>query len=134
MLLMCLFNILLTHFCPPLRSTFSVRETASLGQQMLNATVTRTVTLNVHQNVVPPGPPLLHLHNGAPPLRSVAYDPKLQRQQHPWFLLRGRVRPHPRSDGGSHPSDGPCCLLQVSIILGVMEEAILATDLAVYFK
>ena len=29
----------LTHSCLPLRSTFAVRETASLGQQMLNATV-----------------------------------------------------------------------------------------------
>ena len=34
----------LTHFCPPLRFrnqvlTFAVRETASLGQQMFNATV-----------------------------------------------------------------------------------------------
>ena len=29
----------LTHLCPPLRSTFAVREMASLGQQMLNATV-----------------------------------------------------------------------------------------------
>ena len=29
----------LTHLYPPLRSTFAVRETASLGQQMLNATV-----------------------------------------------------------------------------------------------
>ena len=29
----------LTHLCPPLRSTFAVRETQSLGQQMLNATV-----------------------------------------------------------------------------------------------
>ena len=29
----------LTHLCPELRSTFAVRETASLGQQMLNATV-----------------------------------------------------------------------------------------------
>ena len=27
----------LTHLCPPLLSTFAVRETASLGQQMLNA-------------------------------------------------------------------------------------------------
>ena len=29
----------LNYLCPPLRSTFAVRETASLGQQMLNATV-----------------------------------------------------------------------------------------------
>ena len=29
----------LTHLCQPLRSTFAVRETQSLGQQMLNATV-----------------------------------------------------------------------------------------------
>ena len=29
----------LTHFCPPLRPTFAVRETQSLGQQMLDATV-----------------------------------------------------------------------------------------------
>ena len=34
------FNyVCLTHLCPPLGSTFAVRETASLGQQMLNATV-----------------------------------------------------------------------------------------------
>ena len=30
---------LLTHLCRPVRSTFAVRETASLGQQMLNAPV-----------------------------------------------------------------------------------------------
>ena len=30
---------ILTHLCRPLRSTFVVRETQSLGQQMLNATV-----------------------------------------------------------------------------------------------
>ena len=29
----------LTHLCRPVRSTFAVRETASLGQQMLNAPV-----------------------------------------------------------------------------------------------
>ena len=33
------FKWALTHLCPPLRSTFAVRETASLGQQMLSATV-----------------------------------------------------------------------------------------------
>ena len=32
-------HFILTHFCPPLRSTFAVREKQSLGQQMLNATV-----------------------------------------------------------------------------------------------
>ena len=32
-------TIILTHLCPPLRSTFAVRETQSLGQQMLNVTV-----------------------------------------------------------------------------------------------
>ena len=32
-------SFVLTHLCPPLRSTMAVRETQSLGQQMLNATV-----------------------------------------------------------------------------------------------
>ena len=40
----------LTHLCPPLCSTFAVRETASLGQQMLNATV------DINGLIEPPSP------------------------------------------------------------------------------
>ena len=39
MLTILLVEVELTHLCPPLRSTFAVRETQSLRQQMLSATV-----------------------------------------------------------------------------------------------
>ena len=79
-----------------------------------------------------PGPAVLYLNYGAPPLRPVPHAPLQPRQPAPGKRVKGELQ---AKDGSMKYFHNNMCLQEEfkSVIL-LIEEAILATDLAIYFK
>ena len=77
-----------------------------------------------------PGPAVLYLNYGAPPLRPVPHAPLQPRQPAPGQRVKGELQAKDEDEVFT-----PLCLQEEfkSVIL-LIEEAILATDLAIYFK
>ena len=81
-----------------------------------------------------PGPAVLYLNYGAPPLRPVPHAPLQPRQPAPGQRVKGDFKPR-MAVCSIHTSHNNMSLQEEfkSVIL-LIEEAILATDLAIYFK